>query len=713
MVDKELVKKVKEVQHFFYTQAFADGLRATFAILIPALAGIYFNQFELGTTVSLGAMCISITDAPGPYIHKRNGMIICAGFLFLTALITSIARFNIYFLGLEIALVCFFFSMFNVYGNRAAGIGNAAILMMILTMDRIIKPEQVFSHSLLILGGALFYTTLSLLLFKIRPYRSIQRALGNCIREMADYLSSKSDFYNPNTDLTLDYQRVVSKQIIVHEKQNFVRELLFKTRAIVQESTHTGRRLLLTFVETVDLFESITASYYDYKFLREKYQGKGILEIIEPSLKKMAAELDGIGKAIEANLVFTRSFDYDEEVRYLKEQIDILEREGENTRLLKRILVNIRTILISFNRIQGYFENKEFIRTGVDHSRFISQQEINPKQIWQNLTLKSSVFRHALRVSIACLLAYIIAKVIGYGHHSYWILLTVAFILKPAFSLTKSRNIQRITGTLIGGAIGVLILLLIKDSKAQFIFMVVFMIGTYSFMRINYLAMVVCTTPYVLILFKFFGLTAMNVASERLLDTIIGCAIAFPASYLLFPSWEAGKLREFMKAMLKANSAYLEKVLCILIGKELSITDYKVARKEVYVASANLSSAFQRMVSEPKNKQSDQKVVHEFVVLNHILFSSIASIASTILTQQQKLYSEELVRIGRRAYERLQNALSKYSELDRPNKFTSTGLPKELQPGEGLLKEQLEFIEKLSLDIQKNTGKLFQEPEQS
>jgi hypothetical protein len=119
------------------------------------------------------------------------------------------------------------------------------------------------------------------------------------------------------------------------------------------------------------------------------------------------------------------------------------------------------------------------------------------------------------------------------------------------------------------------------------------------------------------------------------------------------------------------------------------------------------------MVSEPKNKQSDQKVVHEFVVLNHILFSSIASIASTILTQQQKLYSEELVRIGRRAYERLQNALSKYSELDRPNKFTSTGLPKELQPGEGLLKEQLEFIEKLSLDIQKNTGKLFQEPEQS
>ena len=46
---------------------------------------------------------------------------------------------------------------------------------------------------------------------------------------------------------------MLEKQIVVHEKQNLVRELLFKSRHVIKESTNTGRTLVMIFTDTVDL----------------------------------------------------------------------------------------------------------------------------------------------------------------------------------------------------------------------------------------------------------------------------------------------------------------------------------------------------------------------------------------------------------------------------------------------------------------------------
>src|SRR2546423_14207561 len=127
-------KDVREIRYFFYSQAFADGLKMAFGILLPAFVCSLLGYLEIGLTMSLGALCVCLADAPGPIIHKKNSMLICSAFVFLVALVTIFSRLNIYTMGLEIALVCFFFSMFNVYGNRATSVGNAVILIMILTM---------------------------------------------------------------------------------------------------------------------------------------------------------------------------------------------------------------------------------------------------------------------------------------------------------------------------------------------------------------------------------------------------------------------------------------------------------------------------------------------------------------------------------------------------------------------------------------------------
>jgi len=704
-------KQVKEASLFFFSQSLADGLRTTIAVLLPALVSFYLNLFDLGMTVSLGALCVSLVDAPGPIIHRRNTMLFCLLFIFIVVVVTGFARLNIFLTGLEILVFSFFFSMFNVYGLRATMVGNAALLAMVLTMDRPIEPAQVLWYGLLMVAGGIWYMAISLFAYHIRPYRTAQRTLGESIRELSRYLSIKADFYNTKTDLHEDYKKIIAQQIVVSDKQDSAREILFKTRQIVNENTEEGRRLVLAFIDTVDLFENITASYYDYELLRQRFDHTGILNQIYKIAKQLAADLELTGIGIFTNSNYIKRPNYDAIFLELKNKIELIPKsEHGDSIVLKKMLVNIRKIMQAHNDLLRYFNvgpSRGSKKASSSHTLFVSHQSLDPKIYWNNLNLSSSAFRHASRVAIACIVGFIISKFISYGYHSYWILMTIAFMLKPAYSLTRQRNIERISGTLIGGAIGFILLILPISSMLLFGVMVVLMVATYSFIRIQYLVSVICMTPFLLILFHFLGAEFIGLLQERLIDTAIGCIIALLAGYLLFPDWESQGLKSYLHQMLVANAAYLQKLLDALYGKNVSITEYKLARKEVYISSANLSAAFQRMLSEPKSKQKNKNEIHQFVVLNHTLFSNIATIASSILSQKPCKHSEIIIRTAKKAQHNLFDTIEKFGEpilLSRSN--TERDQIEEPTADALLLKEQLEFIHKLTSDIQKTSEKI-------
>lgn len=622
----------REIRYFLYSQAFADGFRTTLAILVPAMTGFYTGQMALGMNLSLGALCVSLTDAPGPLINKRNGMLFAALALFLIVALTGLARLHPVSMAAELALVAFFFSMFNAYGTRAAGVGNAAILSMILTMGKDIPLAQVLPHAALITAGGLWYIGLSLLFSLISPYRPAQRVLGDCLREMARYLHTKARFYDPATDLADDYRKMVARQVVVHEKQDAVREILFKTRQIVQETTLPGRRLVLMFVEAVDLFEEMTHTYYDYASLRERFATTGMLEKISRQISAMAHELDHMGAAVQMNRPYRCRVALEDDLTALKNEMDALPKlPSESHLVLRKILVNMRRLIQQMRGLERNFEGAPGTQPSrLDHGRFVSHQPLDPRIFADNLTLESGVFRHSLRVAIACLGGYGMTLLIDYGNHGYWVLLTIAFILKPAFSLTRERNVQRITGTVAGGLLGVAVLLLVPLAPVRFAIMVLCMLLTYSFMRINYLVMVLFTTPFVILLFSFLGMPFREVAEERLFDTVLGCAIAFGCSVLLFPSWEARQLSGHLRGLLDADRRYLALLRDALDGKAVAALPYKLARKEIYVQTANLSAAFQRMLNEPRNLQRATQQLQQFIVLQHILFSNIAAALSEL-----------------------------------------------------------------------------------
>ena len=700
------MKQSREIKTFFFSQYFSDGLKITFGVLLPSLVFYQLDLLSIGLTISLGAVCTSIADNQGPINHKRNGMLFCTFFVFSTVLLTGLINNYPILIGIEILLLSFFYSMFSVYGNRASSIGTAALLIMILTIDTdVIKYNGAWGHALFILAGGIWYMLLSISLSQIWPYRLTQQALGECIRDVSVYVKLKAEFYNTDSDFDQNYKMLISQQVLSNERQDSLRELLFKTRLMVKESTQEGRLLILVFVDIVDLFEQTMATHYDYQVIRNTFGKTESLKEFNKIILKLAEELENLSYYIISNEKPIILHDFKPQLENLKTSIDEVEELGINALVLKKILINVRNMISRVEKIYSYFNQKQLSgQNDVDYSKFVSHEDFDFQKIKQNLSPKSSIFRHSVRVSLMLLVGFLVSKLFPIGHHSYWILLTILVILKPAYSLTRQRNTERLLGTFIGGIAGALILIYVKDQSVLFAFLLIFMVGTYSSQRLNYTVSVLFMTPYILILFSFLGENNLNIAKERMVDTLIGSVIAFFSSYVILPNWEYFQFKNFMREVLIANYHYLHNAAEQFSGKRSDVISYKLSRKDVYVSSANLGSAFQRMLTEPKIKQQNIKEYHKFVVINHMLSSYIATLITTFQQANSIDIDSSHIKLIRKSLYILSDVIKK---MNSPNfielEITIADVKTEIsQSSEAkLFYEQLELVHKLILDIQK------------
>lgn len=699
------MKTSRRIRFFVFGQHFADGVRVTLEIIIPAIVFAFLGLLETGIYISLGALCISICDAPGPVRHKRNGMfygIIC---VFLMAILTGLLNYNPIILGLLIMVSTFFFSLLSIYGARAASIGTAALLVMALTLFDKAPPQEALINSALVLAGGIWYMGIALAFFLITPYRQAQRALGDCLAETARYLEIKSQLYHPEVDTGKAFSALLSKQLEVSNAQDTVRELLFKSRSTLKESTVQSRLLVITFAAAVNLFEQIMASWYDFDSLRKKYSNTDILSKISGMIKELALALHDIADAMHSDRKYRKELHLIPRLEMLGKEIDNIT-EGPIDFTIRRILINLRNLGNNIETISKYFSGEKPTTPSLgekNYSRFVSHQKINRKMLQNNLSMDSSAFRHALRVMITCTAGYLLSLLIFKGDHSYWIIMTIIIILKPGYSLTKSKNFDRLTGTIGGGVIGLALLAMTTDDSVLFGFLIFFMLGTYTFVRMNYVVMVVFLTPYVLILFHFLRMDFVNIAGERLVDTAIASVLAFLASKYLFPKWEFEGIQKHLETMLKANFEYLNVLKNIAGQQSISTVQSKLIRKKVFVNTANLSAALHRMLSEPKSKQMHQQEIHEMVVFNHILSSNIAALSELWMSDKPRL-NQKQEGLLIKALDQLKDTILLFD----PEFQYAAELNNNLQSREGdeTLKEPLEFINKMTDGIYRMSKKI-------
>ncbi|MEC5145414.1 FUSC family membrane protein [Chitinophaga sp. 212800010-3] len=631
-------QQINEIKNFLYSYHFSNGMRTTISVVVPSLVFAWFGQLGLGIAASMGGLCTALCDVPGTIIHKRNGLIISTILIFLTALGTGLLMPYHALMTIWIAVCCFVYAMMLVYGNRGGNIGTGCLLVMVSILgEPQLTPQLTLLHSSMVLLGSIWYATLALILWQIRPYLNVQQALGDCILQTARYLELRANFYTPGVDVTENYKQVLAQQVVVNEKQENVREQLLKRRAAQQGTTSINKSMVLIFLDMVDLQEQIMASQTDYNALQADFKEQDILEKFHALIMEFAQELRNIGMAVasgqrslpRANLKFEM-----EKVKQAIADITLqLPTLKERTRTipLTNILQNLQDMaqrIYNLHRLTRLERLKdESIDPRLELSKFTTRQKYDFETFRDNLTFKSHIFRHALRVSIATVTGYTLGLVFQLDR-VYWILLTIVVILKPGFGLTKSRSIQRLIGTVTGALFAAGVLYLTQNNTVIFVMMLLCILGAYSFMSFKYTLSVFFVTPFVIFLLHLLHPADLLNVTQRVLDTFIGGGIAFVANMLLWPAWERSFLPDYMKKMMETNRRYFELVMRAYSNEQVSVTDFKLARKDNYVATANMMSAFQRMLSEPKSKQKNASQIYHYVVLSHTLTSHTATLAA-------------------------------------------------------------------------------------
>lgn len=634
-------KKIITSQYIF------SGVRMALATVIPSIVLAYLGLLKEYFLFPLGTSLIGLTDMVGPFIRRRNSLILAVFSFFCVSLVASLLKDFPPIIFLEIIVFGMFFTMLGVYGQRLAAVGGISLVVFSIFMDGQLLGDNVLKSVLTFTAGCAWFVLVFIVMLKLQPYKLAGQMIGENYLKLADYLKIKAKFYSQNPDFDAINKELISKQVIIKNLQEDTREIVFKTRTIVNESTTTSRLLMLMFLNAIDLFDKLIATDINYKKTHEQFGNHKIINNIYHYLIDLADELTSIGIALQSGRKATQKSYISEKLHQLHQEYFELRNQKLSSESLEDFM-NLRFIFSRINEISQQVKtiykiytqdpkSAKSLSTGLDFEKFVPKQEkLNLKVFFNNFSLKSTHFRHAIRITLAFLIGYGLSKITALGiGHSYWILITIVAIMRPAYSTTKYRNKLRIYGTIGGAIVAYFVLIFVTDEVALLGILLTSMIFCFSLLNRQYAWAIFFMTIYIFITFNFLKPGNVNlIFKDRLLDTFLAGIIAFLVSYFVFPIWEHTQNITFMNKSAEANFKYFEEIISILKGKNIDDEQFRIKRKNAIISLANLSDNFQRMISDPKNKQEKLEAVHQFVSTSHLITAYLASLAQYINSKQ-------------------------------------------------------------------------------
>jgi uncharacterized membrane protein YccC len=155
----------------------------------------------------------------------------------------------------------------------------------------------------------------------------------------------------------------------------------------------------------------------------------------------------------------------------------------------------------------------------------------------RGVTLSAASWRYGLRLALCIGLAQILVSLIPVPR-SYWVALTITFVLKPDFGSVFSRALLRALGTVAGLVIAAAVLAEVPRGwwDVPVLFLLAPLIPAFTPRGYGYQTAAI--TPVILLLSDVLNREGTALLLPRLVDSLMGCAIALVAGYLLWPeSW--------------------------------------------------------------------------------------------------------------------------------------------------------------------------------
>lgn len=175
----------------------------------------------------------------------------------------------------------------------------------------------------------------------------------------------------------------------------------------------------------------------------------------------------------------------------------------------------------------------------------------------------------------------------------YWVVLTVAIVLKPDFGSVFTRAVQRGAGTLVGVLIGSGLLAIVPRGPWVLVAMTAAAAVLPWARDASYGLFSVFLTPLVIMLLDLAVPGGTGLVGARLIDTLIGCGIVLVFGYLLWPQTWRAPLDQALHGTALALDSFVHAAFA---GDPVA---RRRARRLTYRGLTEVQTQLQRRLAEP------------------------------------------------------------------------------------------------------------------
>jgi len=619
-------------RNYLFNSTWRYLLRIFLALTGCAAVPWWLHQIDWTIPLTLGVVAAALADLDDRLSGRlRNLLITLLCFCIASVSVELLFPHPLAFMA-GLALSTWGFILLGALGQRYATIAFGALLIAVYTMLGIGLFSQWYMQPILLLVGALWYNLLTLFGHLMFPVRPVQEQLAGSYAQLAQYLEAKANLFDPDgdaqDDATLIRTAMVNSQLVA--QLNLTKSTL-QSRLRGDRGSRSTRRSLHYYFVAQDIHERASSSHLQYHLLRDDWRYNEILFRFQRLLNMQAQACRQLSQCIllrerwEHNPRFERAFD---RLQTALERLQQNEPDAPHLRPLFWLLRNLRAIDAQLGSIES--EQSLASETPLSDNR-LSREGLSGwsdirLRISRHMTPTSALFRHAVRMTTVLCIGYGFIQITGLDR-GYWILLTSLFVCQPNYNATRRRLALRIAGTLAGIAIGLPVLWLVPSTEGQLILIVVSGVLFFAFRQVQYAQATLFITLLVLLCFNLLG-EGFEVALPRIVDTLLGCALAWLAVAFIWPDWRFRQLPVVASRTLNANCRYLDAIMeQYHQGKDNRLA-YRIARRDAHNADAELASVVSNMSGESRTHLKHKESAFQLLCLNHSFLSYISALGA-------------------------------------------------------------------------------------
>ena len=631
------------LRRYTWNSAWLYNVRIFIALCGTTLFPWWIGEVKLTIPLTLGVVAAALTDLDDRLAGRlRNLAITLVCFFIASASVELLFPWPpLFALGLTVSTIGFI--LLGGLGQRYATIAFGALLIAIYTMLGVTLYDHWYLQPLFLLAGAVWYNLLTLSGHLIFPIRPLQDNLARSYEQLARYLELKSRLFDPDLEdesqAPLYDLALANGQLVATLNQTKVSLL---TRLRGDRGQRGTRRTLQYYFVAQDIHERASSSHIQYQTLRDQFRYSDVMFRFQRMLSMQAQACQKLSRAILLREPYQHDAHFERAFMHLDAALERVRAGGasdEQLNALGYLLNNLRAIDAQLATIESV---QTTAPAGSNTETLLADDRLGGlNDIWlhlqRNMSPESALFRHAVRMSLVLCAGYAFIQFTGL-QHGYWILLTSLFVCQPNYNATRHRLALRIIGTLVGVAIGLPVLLLVPSVEGQLLLIVLTGVLFFAFRNVQYAHATMFITLLVLLCFNLLG-EGFEVALPRIIDTLIGCAIAWAAVSFIWPDWKFRNLPRVLDRAMNANCRYLDAILEQYHQGRDNRLAYRVARRDAYNRDAELASVVSNLSTEPRADATQRETAFRLLCLNHTFTSYISALGA----HREKLSTPEIL----------------------------------------------------------------------